>query len=188
MASKDKKSFFERITGSIRLDDDDQFEDESEEPETPSKNPSMNSGARGATHSESHSRKLSPQQASGSLNNWLEDDPAEGQLAVDVYQTSSHIVIKTMVAGVRREDLDITISRDMVTVKGKREEEHGIAEHDYFHKELYWGAFSRSIVLPHEIETDGADASENMGLLTIKLPKIDKEKQTKLKVMKAQGF
>ncbi len=87
-----------------------------------------------------------------------------------------------MVAGVKREDLDISITRDMVTVKGRREEEGGISEQDYFHKELYWGSFSRTILLPHEIEIEGAEAIENQGLLTIKLPKIDKEKQTKLRV------
>ena len=87
-----------------------------------------------------------------------------------------------MVAGVKPEDLDVSISRDMVTVKGKRESERTIADDDYFHKELYWGTFSRTIVLPQEIDVDAAEAIEKPGLLIIKLPKQDKNRSTRLKV------
>jgi HSP20 family protein len=87
-----------------------------------------------------------------------------------------------MVAGVKPEDLDVSISRDMVTVKGRRENEKVISDDDYFHRELYWGTFSRSIVLPQEIDVDAAEAVEKHGLLIIRLPKIDKARQTKLKV------
>lgn len=110
------------------------------------------------------------------------DEEEEGQLAIDMYQTPSEIVIKTMVAGVRPEDLDISITRDMVTIRGRRSEPADISESDYFHKELYWGAFSRTIVLPAEIEIEEAEAKENHGLLTLALPKIDKNRQSKLKV------
>lgn len=162
-----KKSFFERLTGGVHLDDE--FEDELEEEE-----------------------ELAPrkqQQASlkvkDTLSDWTVDEPHEGQLTVDVYQTQSHIIIRTLVAGVKREDLDISISRDVVTIKGKRHEEQNISDADYFHKELYWGAFTRTIMLPHEIDIEGSEASESLGMLTIRLPKIDKGRQTKLKVMKA---
>jgi HSP20 family protein len=87
-----------------------------------------------------------------------------------------------MVAGVKPEDLDVSISRDMVTVRGKRESERTVADDDYFHKELYWGTFSRTIVLPEEIDVDAAEAIEKHGLLIIKLPKLDKNRRTKLKV------
>ncbi len=111
----------------------------------------------------------------------LESD-ADGQLAVDVYQTPSEIVVKCMVAGVKPEDLDISITRDMVTVKGEREEGHEASGDDFFHRELYWGTFSRTIVLPQEIEVEEAEATNKNGLLTIKLPKLDKHKQAKVKV------
>ena len=78
--------------------------------------------------------------------------------------------------------MDVSISRDMVTLKGKRESERTIADDDYFHKELYWGTFSRTIVLPQEIDVDAAEAVEKHGLLIIKLPKLDKNRSTKLKV------
>lgn len=110
------------------------------------------------------------------------NDEEEGQLAVDMCQTGTEIIIKTMVAGVKPEDLDIAITRDMVTIRGKRVETYSSNENDFFHKELYWGAFSRTIVLPAEIEIEEAEAIEKHGLLTLVLPKIDKNRQSKLKV------
>ena len=110
------------------------------------------------------------------------DGEEEGQLAVDMYQTPTNIVIRTMVAGVKPEDLDISITRDMVTIHGKRMESYEATDNDFFHKELYWGSFSRTIVLPAEVEIEEAEASEKHGLLTLVLPKIDKNRQSKLKV------
>lgn len=110
------------------------------------------------------------------------DNEEEGQLAVDMCQTGTDIIIKTMVAGVKPEDLDIAITRDMVTIRGKRMESYEATENDFFHKELYWGSFSRTIVLPAEVEIEEAEASEKHGLLTLILPKIDKNRQSKLKV------
>ncbi len=106
----------------------------------------------------------------------------EGQLAIDMYQTPTDIIVKTMIPGVKPEDLDISITRDMVTVRGKREENHDFSDDDVFHKELYWGAFSRTITLPQEVEVEEAEATNKNGLLTIKMPKLDKHKQAKVKV------
>ncbi len=111
-----------------------------------------------------------------------EDETAEGQLTVDVHQTPTDIVIKAMVAGVKPEDMEISITRDMVTIKGKREENREVTEENFFYKELYWGSFSRTILLPQEVDVEAAEATERHGLLTIKLPKVDKEKKTKIKV------
>ena len=92
------------------------------------------------------------------------------------------IVVKSMIAGVRPEDLDISITRDMIVINGKREEERSVKEEDYFARELYWGSFTRTIQLPEEIDVDEAEAVEKHGLLILKLPKLDKKKQSKLKV------
>ncbi len=118
----------------------------------------------------------------GSKEDSILDSEEEGQLAVDMCQTPTDIIIKTMVAGVKPEDLDIAITRDMVTIRGKRMESYENTENDFFHKELYWGSFSRTIVLPAEVEIEEAEASEKHGLLTLILPKIDKNRQSKLKV------
>ena len=111
-----------------------------------------------------------------------DDSDSEGELTVDVYETPSHIIVKTLIAGVKKEDMDIALSRDMVSIRGKRETEQNIEDSNFFHRELYWGTFSRTILLPQEVDIERAEAVENQGLLTIRLPKIDKGRQTKLKV------
>jgi HSP20 family protein len=144
------RSFFERLTGAVKLEDNDA---PSEETLTPA-----------------------------SRNHTILDEEEEGQLTVDVYQTSSEIIIKTMVAGVKPEDLDVAITRDSVTIRGKREEDRTVSGDDYFHRELYWGSFSRQIILPEEIDVEESEAVEKYGLLVLRLPKLDKHKQTKLRV------
>lgn len=115
--------------------------------------------------------------------NWLNEDYEEGQLSVDVYQNNDKIIIRSTIAGVRPEDIDITINNDMVTIRGKREFEKEADEEDYFIQECYWGGFSRSIILPAEIVADKVDASLKNGVLTIKLPKVStKSKSVSVKV------
>jgi HSP20 family molecular chaperone IbpA len=150
---KKKRSFFERLTGSIRATDDEHEE-----------------------HAE-YQNKEDKKKAS-----WMEEENEEAELTVDVYQTPEEIVVQTMVAGVKPEDIELTIARSMITIRGKREDNRTINEEDYFTKELYWGAFSRTISLPQEVEPEEAEAVEKHGLLTIKLTKIDKEKKTNIKV------
>lgn len=110
---------------------------------------------------------------------------SEGQLSVDVLQTPDDIIIKTIVAGVAPEDLDVSITRDSVTIKGSREEDFSVNDNDYFHREVSWGNFSRTISLPAEVEVEEADAQEKHGVLIIRLPKIDKGRETKLSVRSA---
>lgn len=112
---------------------------------------------------------------------WSDDD-GDGELPVDVYETPTLIIVKTLVPGVEKEDLEISLSRDMVALKGSRHSENVVDDGDYFHKELYWGSFSRTILLPQEVDIDKAEATEDKGLLTIRLPKVDKGKQAKLRV------
>lgn len=136
-----------------------------------------------------HMRHIMP--ASGnkpqkeSAEEWLEQEDPGGELAVDVYQTASHIVIKALIAGVAVNNLDIALTREMVVIKGTREEEKEVEEEDFFIRELYWGAFSRSILLSEEVDIDLAEATEKHGVLTIRLPKINKARQAKIKVKKA---
>ena len=148
-----KRGFFERLTGGVH---DDEVEEE--EKSLPNKGDKKNG------------------------NEWMEEENEELELTVDVFQTPTDIVLQTMVAGVKPEDLDITIARDMITIKGKREENKNIDEENYFVKELYWGKFSRSILLPQEVEPEEVEATEKHGLLTIKIKKVDKEKKNTIKI------
>jgi HSP20 family protein len=161
---KKKKSFFEKLTGSITvdefddeyLDDDDNFKDEDILEEL--------------------------EEDEHVIENTIAHPDETGELSVDVLQTNDDIIIKAMVAGVKPSDLDVDISRDTVTITGTREEMEEVEEDNYYHKELYWGSFRREISLPEEIDVDLAEAIEKHGLLTLKLPKLDKNSKTKLQV------
>lgn len=159
-----KPSFLERLTGSVNMEEYDEVLDGEE---TDEKNP-MPEDEEYEEESEWHD--------GGS------DEPQEGELPVDMYQTSDSIVIRALVAGVSPEDLDISITRDMVTIKGLREEMQEASDEDYYHRELFWGSFSRTLLLPEEVLIDEADAKEKHGLLQITLPKVDKDRSTRLKV------
>jgi HSP20 family protein len=113
------------------------------------------------------------------------NDGAEGQLTIDVYQTEEDIVIKSTIAGVKPEDLDVTINNDMVTVKGERKNEEVVEHGNYYYQECYWGGFSRSVLLPVDVIPEKADASLKNGILTIRLPKAD---TTKTKKIQVRGF
>lgn len=150
-----KRSFFEKLTGSMKAEEEEEV-------------------VKPIVKSEEKSN-----------GSWIEEENGEAELTVDVYQTPTEIVVQTMIAGVKPEDLELTITRDMLTVRGKREESRVIDEENYFTKELYWGSFSRVISLPQEVEPEETEAIEKHGLLTIKLQKIDKEKKTNVKVKSA---
>ena len=85
-------------------------------------------------------------------------------------------------AGVRPDELNVSISRDMVVIEGSREERDSVDDADYFTRELFWGSFSRTILLPEEIDVENSSAGAKDGLLSIIMPKLDKLKQTKLRV------
>ena len=150
-----KQSFFERLTGTISLK------------------------GRSSDFEENVVINEVPQ---GSSNQWVTEEPQEGELAVDVYQTSDSIIIQAMVAGVASDDLSVSVTREMVTIKGKREAPKGVSSENYFFQELYWGAFSRTVLLPAEVETEDVEATEKHGLLSIKLPKIDKDRKQTIKI------
>ncbi|MCH7492094.1 Hsp20/alpha crystallin family protein [Patescibacteria group bacterium] len=115
---------------------------------------------------------------------WLDEEDFSGQLAVDVYQSKDDIIIKSTIAGVKPEEIDISINNDMITIRGKREKEHEVEEGDYFYRECYWGGFSRSIILPCEVKIDKINATIKNGVLTITLPKATKV--NKVTVVKVQ--
>jgi len=164
---KRKKSLFGRLTGGLRLDED-VFEDELQEIEEPI----------------SESVRITPTDGGGNTAaDWESDDEDEAaELSIDLYDNGKEIIVQTMVAGVRPEDLSIDIRRDAITIEGDRKESKTIKDDNYHVRELFWGAFSRTVQLPEEVDPDMAEATEKHGLLIIRLPKIDKNKQKKVKV------
>jgi HSP20 family protein len=160
-----KPSFFSRLTGSNGNEEYDDFLDD------PRSN-HISFSTKGPERRVAVQREEAAQVS----------EESEGELAVDVYQTPDHIVIKALVAGVQPATIDISLTREMLTISGVRSDEREVEEDNYFQRELYWGSFSRTILLPEEVDLDMAEATEKHGILMIRLPKINKRKETKLKV------
>ena len=116
-------------------------------------------------------------------SNWSQfTQEGEGQLAVDVYQTDGFLVMQSAIAGVKPGSLDIVIEGDMVSIKGVRERPEEEGERNYFYQECFWGPFSRQIVLSVGVDSSRTEARLKDGILTIKVPKIEKEKKRKIEV------
>lgn len=123
-----------------------------------------------------------PVETDDDTESWPEEEFEEGQLSIDVFQTPSEIIVKSTIAGVKPEDIDISINNDMLTIRGKRHHDQAVKDQDYLFRECYWGSFSRSIILPVEIEADKVDAALENGVLTVTLPKAKTAKQISIKV------
>jgi len=178
--TKQKSSFFERLTGAKNIQGDEYneplpvYSEEREEIIT-MREPSPAFTIR---NEEAWEPTATPEET----NN---NDNAEGQLTIDVYQTDSDIVIKSTIAGVKPEDLDVSINNDMVTIKGERKKEEEVENSNYYYQECYWGSFSRSVLLPVDVLPEKVDAALKNGILTIRLPKAD---TTKTKKIQVRGF
>lgn len=160
-----KRSIFERLAGTLPAGDDyDSFDDDFQAP----------APVRKPIQAIKTQTPVVPQHE--------EETSADGQLPVDVYQTPNEIVIRTFIAGVRPDEINVSISRDMVVLEGSRDAHQDIPDSDFFHQELFWGTFSRTILLPQEVDVDNSTAGAKDGLLTLILPKLDKARQTKLRV------
>ncbi|HRZ95543.1 MAG TPA: Hsp20/alpha crystallin family protein [Candidatus Moranbacteria bacterium] len=176
--TKVKRSFFEKITGAKRVDDNIYeregainppsrfYEEERREafisPEVPPAAP------------------MPPRNESFPVQ-----DENEGQLTIDVYQTENDIVIKSTIAGVKPEDLDVSINNDMITIRGERRQDEQISSENYYYQECYWGGFSRSVILPVDVLPEKIEASMKNGILTVRLPKAD---TTRTKKIQVRGF
>lgn len=109
----------------------------------------------------------------------------DGELVVDVYETGAEFVVSTAIAGIQIKDLDISLEKDMMIIKGNRCDPNDHPDRKYFYQECYWGPFSRKIVLPENIDIDKADAQMDKGVLTIKIPKIEEFGKGKIGVKSA---
>ena len=147
------KSFFDKITGG----DDDSYNDD-----------------QGLFSSEFDD-------ADENAASWMEDDQ-DLEMAVDVYQDQDNVYVKAFVPGLSASSLDVDISRDTVTIRCTREREVTVEDENYFQQELIWGTFARKIALPREVDIEGSEARAKDGMLTLTMPKIDKDRKAKLRV------
>ncbi len=161
MFNKKRHSFIERLSGSVMTENrDDDFNDGLSDLQV--------DGQTNTSHSASEAQII--------------EEDSTGQLPIDVFQTPDEIIIHAFVAGVRPDALSVSISRDIVVIEGTRSERQQVTDSDYFTRELFWGAFTRTISLPQEVDVDNATALSKDGLLRVTLPKLDRARQTKLRV------
>ncbi|MDP1706405.1 MAG: Hsp20/alpha crystallin family protein [bacterium] len=106
----------------------------------------------------------------------------EGRLTVDVFQNEEEIIIQSAVAGVSVDDLEINITNESVSIRGERQRTDTVDEKNYFYQECFWGKFSRVIILPQEVDPEKSHAALKNGVLTIRLPKMERQKAKKIKV------
>lgn len=205
------QNFFKKLTSSFKMGEDDIFNDDPKNEETSNEeSPESNESEAGETQdgeeetdleeaapeSEEEERPYTIAQLAktktketpisiyskgGSGEN--ESNVPEGQLAIDVYETPSEIVVKSTIAGAKPEDLDIGIEDSTVNIRGSRHNEEKVKGENYLYQECYWGTFSRSIILPTEVDSDKAEASLKDGVLTLRIPKVVKVKEKKIRVV-----
>jgi HSP20 family protein len=112
---------------------------------------------------------------------WDNGEP-EGKLMVDVYQTPDDIIVESAIAGARPDNIDVSATADSITIRGSRTREKETSGENYLYQECYWGKFVRSIILPQEIDPESASVTFKNGILTLRLPKVNKKKTKKLRV------
>ncbi|MBI3255867.1 MAG: Hsp20/alpha crystallin family protein [Candidatus Andersenbacteria bacterium] len=179
---QEPRSFFERLTGARVLGRENESAVEYNRPTQTAYQPEIANEDVGSAIEETEvemddnfTDETTSQPSSGY-------EEQEGQLTVDVFQDDENIVIQSTIAGVSPDDLDVSITNDMVTIRGERRRQYNADQEDYFYQECYWGTFSRSIILPVEIDADRAEAKIKNGILTIRIPKANTAVTRKLKV------
>jgi len=118
-----------------------------------------------------------------------EDPPAlpdeVGELAIDVFDDGDNIVIKAPMAGVKAENLELSLADDTIGIKGTRHAEHKEKDVNHLVQECYWGAFERTYTLPVPVESEKAKATLKDGLLTVTIPK-SQQKRAKVIEVKSE--
>ena len=159
----DKKSFFGKLTESIKFNNEDEFDTTEGE------------------YLEADEMEFDQEQDEEYQDEELYEEEV-GELSIDMYRVDKAIIIKTMVAGIQKSEIDITLTRDQVILEGSRANNPEAPIQEHYFEELFWGAFERTINLPEEIDIELAEAHESHGLLTLILPLVDRHRQARLKI------
>lgn len=114
---------------------------------------------------------------------WEEDEAVPGQLAVDVFETKERLVVKARTAGVNKNDLDVSIADNTLSIRGTLSAGEEAGVENYFVQECYWGEFSRSIALPVPVKEDEIEAVLKDGVLTVSFTKLKQDTIKKIQVL-----
>ncbi len=178
-------SFFDKLKNSMGVETPEETEEVQEENEREEKKEEKKKAEQSKARKiqikggENEQGKPSFAKAAEDKEAWFQP---EGELAVDVFQTENDIVIQSTIAGVKPEDLDLSIENDVVTITGERKNPNPEEDRSYYYQECYWGPFSRQIILPEEIDFNLAEAMMKDGIFTLRLPKLQRQKVRKIKV------
>jgi HSP20 family protein len=113
---------------------------------------------------------------------WLKPEVAVVVPNIEMYDRKNEIVLKAELPGVNKEDIDLTITKDSLTLKGEAKKEEEVKEEDYYACERSYGSFTRTIALPVEVDSEKAKASFKNGVLEIVLPKREEAKPKEIKI------
>ncbi len=96
----------------------------------------------------------------------------EGQLMLDIYERPDAVVVRSLIAGVNPDNLEISLHNDLLTIRGVREDVEEVCDDQFYTRECYWGSFRRTIIIPVPVAAEGIRASFKNGVVTIELPKL----------------
>jgi len=103
--------------------------------------------------------------------------------ALDIYETDNEVVVKMEAPGVSKEDLDISLDENEIRVKGEVRKDEEVKESGYYRRERRYGSFSRSAALPARVVPDKAKATFRDGVLEVRVPKVEEEREKTRKVL-----
>ena len=170
-----KRTFWQKITGAVRADDElyEEFEDVYEDDYYEDAGSSDEMRTTNETNRQTSDGYLSEQEI---------DSVPVMELPLDIYHDEDNIYIDAFIPGVSLEDINIELSREMISISGDRQVSKTDTQTEYYARELQWGEFARSVSLPEEIDIDSSSAVEVAGVLKITLPKFNKSRKAKLTV------
>ncbi|HTZ40723.1 MAG TPA: Hsp20/alpha crystallin family protein [Syntrophales bacterium] len=114
--------------------------------------------------------------------NWKSSELAEMSFTADIFEDGNDVVVKADMPGVKKEDIDVSLSEDVITIKGERKKEEKVDRKDYYHLERSYGSFSRSFRLPAEVQADKAEAKFDQGVLELRIPRVEQAQAKTKKV------
>ena len=101
---------------------------------------------------------------------------------IDVYEKDNRVIVKAELAGMKPEEVDISVDGNLLTISGEKKQENEVKEKDYYRLERSYGSFQRAVELPTGIKADQAKASYKNGILQIELPKSEDSRKKKIKI------
>ena len=103
--------------------------------------------------------------------------------SVDIFEEGDNVIVKAELAGMKKEDIHVTLTEDTLTVSGEKKKEERVEKKDYHRLERLYGSFRRSFTLPAEVQTEKVAAKFKDGILEIRIPKTEDAKKKQKKII-----